>query len=138
MFGVGAILGMLSGGKLFDTFSSGSLKLMLPLQLIGFFVIMWAGYAPWLVLGLMFIFGFVYYMPSSAIVNRIIASASDAPELAGTLISSVANVGIALGAVLGSQALGYGIGYQWLPLFGVLFASTAIIAMYRSFKLGAQ
>jgi DHA1 family inner membrane transport protein len=66
--------------------------------------------------------GFAFGAPAQA---RILAGASDAPNLASTLIPSAYNVGIALGAVAGSLLLGSGGGYAMLPIIGLAASALA-------------
>jgi DHA1 family inner membrane transport protein len=57
--------------------------------------------------------------------NRVLVGAAEAPDLASTLISSVFNVGIAVGSWLGATAVASGLTYNLLPLIGVLGAALA-------------
>lgn len=68
-------------------------------------------------LGMMWLVGSI---SAIAAQSRVLAGAGRAPELASTLMSSVFNVGIAIGAALGSAALGWGMAVVDVPLIGLI------------------
>jgi DHA1 family inner membrane transport protein len=82
--------------------------------------------------------GFAFPAPIQA---RILKDASDAPNLASTLISTAFNIGIAAGAFLGAFVLDAGWGYQRLPWIAVgfeiagLIIGLALVAMDRRGRL---
>lgn len=130
LFGVGSTIGVLVGGRLADWKLMPSLIGML-LAVAGVYAVMWVfggnpivvGIAILLWSGLSFGFG----TPAQ---THILKAASDAPNLASSLIPTVFNVGIALGAWIGGYGIDSGWGYASLPAIGVVvsLAAAAIAA----------
>jgi DHA1 family inner membrane transport protein len=81
---------------------------------------------------LMWLVGFSFPAP---IQTRILRSASAAPNLASTLISTAFNVGIAGGAWLGALALSAGWGYARLPWISIAFMGAALIVALLSWAI---
>ena len=124
--GLGGFFGNLIGGRL------GDWKPM-PV-LIAIFTMMLAIYLVWLVAVhdplamtityfITWLVGFCFAAPVQA---RILKGASDAPNLASTLISTAFNIGIAAGAWLGGVALHARWGYGQLPWISVVFIAAAL------------
>ena len=84
---------------------------------------------------LLFVFGAIVFLPGPPMVNRVLAGASKAPDLASTLVASAANAGIAIGAIVGAQALSNGVSYAQLPVIGFVFAVIAAAIMLFSLKI---
>ncbi len=117
-FGVGSTVGVLVGGRLSDWKTLPSLIGILVAQAATYALISLAmgnGIAMSILMVVWGAVGFAFGAPAQA---RILTAASDAPNLASTLIPSAYNVGIALGAVVGSLLLGAGSSYTALPLIG--------------------
>jgi DHA1 family inner membrane transport protein len=66
---------------------------------------------------------------------RILRATTDAPNLASPLIPSAFNVGIALGATIGSMALEHGFGYASLPWVGVIVSLLALLIALASWSM---
>ena len=66
---------------------------------------------------------------------RILRWASDAPNLASPLIPTAFNIGIALGATIGSVTLDRGFGYASLPWIGVVVSLAALAIALSSWSL---
>jgi DHA1 family inner membrane transport protein len=119
-FGVGALLGNLGGGRLADW------RLM-P-SVLGIFVALVVLYLLVLVtvhqlaagVFVLFLWSVVNFSFAAPVQTRIMNAARDAPNLATTLVSTAFNVGIAGGAAIGSVALTSGLGYDRLPLLGLV------------------
>jgi DHA1 family inner membrane transport protein len=134
-FGIGSTLGVLVGGRLSDWKTLPSLVGILIAQAITYAVIaltMGNGIAMSVLMVVWGAVGFAFGAPAQA---RILGASSDAPNLASTLIPSAYNVGIALGAVVGSLLLGAGGGYPMLPLIGV---AASLIAAAIAVLSGAR
>jgi DHA1 family inner membrane transport protein len=120
VFGVGALLGNLGGGRLADW------RLM-P-SVLGIFVALVVLYLLVLVtvhqlaagVFVLFLWSVVNFSFAAPVQTRIMNAARDAPNLATTLVSTAFNVGIAGGAAIGSVALTSGLGYDRLPLLGLV------------------
>jgi DHA1 family inner membrane transport protein len=68
-------------------------------------------------------FNFAFAVPIQA---RILNGARSAPNLAATLVSTAFNIGISVGAAIGSIALTHGLGYGQLPAIGIVATLLAI------------
>jgi DHA1 family inner membrane transport protein len=135
IFGLGATLGTMAGGRLADQFPNGTLAAAFPIIAVTYLLIVLAGdNATFLAIAL-FVFGAVGFLPGSPMVNRVLAGASKAPDLASTLVASAANAGIAIGATVGAQALSNGISYEKLPVIGFVFAVAAAAIMLFSLRI---
>jgi len=132
MFGIGATVGTMLGGRLSDLYPIQVLVLMFPAQVITWIAIAVSASHPEAIAVLIFVFGVIGFLPGSAIVNRILSGAARAPDLASTLVATAANIGIAAGAVVGGQVLAAGIGYQLLPWIGAVCAAIATGIMLLS------
>jgi DHA1 family inner membrane transport protein len=125
-FGVGSTLGVLAGGRLSDWKTLPSLIGILLAQALTYGVMYFAmgnGVAMSLLMLVWGAVGFAFGAPAQA---RILTAASDAPNLASTLIPSAYNVGIAVGAVCGLFLLEGGAGYRTLPAVGILASLLAV------------
>ena len=125
-FGVGSTLGVLAGGRLSDWATLPSLIGILVAQALTYAVIYLAMGSSVAMSVLMLIWGAVGFAFGAPAQARILAAAHDAPNLASTLIPSAYNIGIAVGAVVGSLLLGTAAGYQTLPIIGVVASLLAI------------
>ncbi|MEJ0012661.1 MAG: MFS transporter [Bauldia sp.] len=132
VFGIGALIGNLAGGRLADW------KLM-P-STIGIFVallvvyLLLLGAVHGLVLGVvtLFVWAIVNFSFAAPLQTRILNGARAAPNLASTLVSTAFNIGIAGGAALGSVALTHGFGYDQLPLLGIAGVVPALVLIVLS------
>jgi DHA1 family inner membrane transport protein len=135
VFGVGALIGNLAGGRLADW------KLM-P-SIIGIFVVLFViyvlllGAVHGLVLGVatLFVWAIVNFSFAAPLQTRILNGARAAPTLASTLVSTAFNIGIASGAAIGSVALTHGLGYDRLPLLGIVGIIPALVLVGISHAL---
>ncbi len=135
LFGTGGTVGTILGGRLADRIPRKTLSFGLPAQALAFGAVILAGANPVLVAVVLFAFGVIMFIPASSIVNRVLQGASSAPDLASTLVSTAANIGIAAGAVVGAQALSSGLQFAQLPGIGVLFAVLATFVMLVSLRI---
>jgi DHA1 family inner membrane transport protein len=131
VFGLGATAGIFSGGRLADWKPGLALLSIFPAQVVSLVLLLLFAASTTAVSLLVFVVGFLCFAPSSTLQNRILRHASDAPELASTLISSVFNVGIAIGALAGAWLLSRGVTYAQLPAAGLVLAVvTSLCAAY--------
>lgn len=124
-FGLGATIGITVGGRLNDKFSSETLLWSFPLQVVVFSVALLLGGSPIVASVAVFLVGLTNLFTNAPLQTRILNGASEAPDLASTLISSVYNTGIAAGAWLGAAALERGMAYDSLPMFGAIASAIA-------------
>ncbi|MEX1180114.1 MAG: MFS transporter [Cucumibacter sp.] len=130
-FGVGATAGSFAAGPLADRWPTQTILLAFPAQIAVFIAVMlFAGSGPAMA-AVLFVLGFLMFLPNASLISRVFQGAAAAPDFAATLISTVFNIGIAAGAWAGAQALNSGAGYQQLPWFGVAFGvvSTGLAAL---------
>jgi DHA1 family inner membrane transport protein len=131
VFGLGATAGIFSGGRLADWKPGPALLGVFPAQVVSIALLLLFAASTTAVSLLVFVVGFLCFAPSATLQNRILRHASDAPELASTLISSVFNVGIAGGALAGAWLLSRGVTYAQLPVAALILAVvTSLAAAY--------
>jgi MFS transporter, DHA1 family, inner membrane transport protein len=124
--GVGAVLGIYTGGQLTDWRPMPSLIVILLLQAVFYFTIAaYSAYDQVFMAINIFIVGLVGFAFSTPLQARVIHAASEAPNLASALISTAFNIGIAGGAFLGAVLLNAGISLGDLPAVGTV---TALLA----------
>lgn len=123
--GLGAVLGIYTGGRGTDWKPMPTLITVLLLQSVFFFTMIFAlADQVWFTVNLLIssILGFAFSTPLQA---RVIHAAAKAPNLASSLISTAFNVGIAAGAALGAWLLNSGVSYADIPAVGVVFSLLA-------------
>jgi MFS transporter, DHA1 family, inner membrane transport protein len=108
VFGGGALVGNIVGGRLADRRPQGSLRALIGAMAAGLAVFAvtshWAATAVVTVFGL----GVVAFALVPVLQTRAVAAASDAPTLAVSAYTSVFNLAIAAGSWLGGRVLGSG------------------------------
>lgn len=119
LFGAGATLGIFLGGRLGDWRPGQTLLLAFPAQGLVYASMLAFGTSAAAIAVLLFLMGVTGMVTNAAMQNRILRAAAEAPDLASTLISSVFNVGIAIGAWAGATLLAAGAGYAQLPWLGI-------------------
>lgn len=130
-FGLLGTVGIVVGGRYADRFPIASITLSYPVATlalaVAWGVTAWAWPAGAVAMGLVLT---VTSISAVALQNRILTGAAAAPELASGLISAVYNVGIAVGAGLGSALLARGMPIGQMPLIGtLLFAAGSLLAI---------
>lgn len=129
--GIAGIVGNLAGGRLGDWNAGATLIGIFALLVCMYVALAFAMPYPVPMVAVCVVWwlaGFAFPAPIQA---RILKEASDAPNLASTLISTAFNLGIAGGAALGGFALERGLGYQRLPWISLCFAVVGLlIALY--------
>jgi DHA1 family inner membrane transport protein len=125
LFGLGSIVGIFAGGRLADWKLMPSLIGILLLQTCFLATMLLAMHTP-VTMGInMFIAGAVGFAFNTPVQSRILHAAREAPNLAATLVSTAFNIGIAAGAFVGAAMLNAGIGYQYLPVVGIVCSLVA-------------
>jgi DHA1 family inner membrane transport protein len=123
--GVGTIIGIYVGGRLADWKLMPSLIGVLLAQAALYATMLVSMHFPVLMAINMFLTGAAGFGFNSQVQSRILTAAHEAPNLAATLISTAFNIGIALGALVGALWIDHGLGYEHLPLVGVVCALAA-------------
>lgn len=123
LFGIGITAGNLMGGRLADwrqltsilTLTSGLVVVLL----------VFAGVASSPITAAVAVtgWGLVHFACGAPLQMRVVDAAREAPALASTINQSAFNLGNALGALLGAQALGAGLPYAQLPLLSAGLAA---------------
>ena len=125
LFGLGSTIGIFIGGRLNDKWPSEALLWSFLAQIVVFVGALLLGGNPVIAAVLVFLVGLTNLTTNATLQTRILNGAAAAPDLASTLISSVYNIGIALGAYLGATALDRGMSYSQLPWIGILASTVA-------------
>jgi DHA1 family inner membrane transport protein len=125
LFGLGATVGIFIGGRLGDWRPEATLVWAFPVQVVVFALALLLTGNPIIAAVLVFAIGAANMITNATLQTRILNGAAAAPDLASTLISSVYNIGIAVGAYLGAIALEGGMSYAQLPWFGVFASAVA-------------
>ena len=133
LYGVGSTIGVFIGGRLADWKLMPSLIAILGLQATAFAIVYFVSPNPAIMAFAVLFWGGVNFAFGSPVQSRVLAWASDAPNLASALIPSGFNVGIAIGAVLGASLLESGFGYRNLPLIGVAALIVAVAVAVLSY-----
>lgn len=120
LYGIGSTIGVFIGGRLADWKLMPSLIVILCLQAAAFVLLYVVSPDPLLMAVAVVLWGGVNFAFGSPVQSRVLAWASDAPNLASALIPTGFNIGIAIGAVLGASLLEAGFGYRNLPLIGAV------------------
>ena len=102
LFGVGSTIGVFIGGRLADWKLMPSLIGIMVSQALMYVAIYFASPFPLVMAVAVIAWGGVNFAFGSPVQSRVLAWAADAPNLASALIPTGFNIGIAIGAVLGS------------------------------------
>lgn len=135
LYGVGSTIGVFIGGRLADWKLMPSLIGILTTQALAFALVYAVSPYPLAMAFAVLIWGGVNFAFGSPVQSRVLAWAADAPNLASALIPSGFNIGIAIGAVLGSTLLENGFGYRNLPLIGAVALVLAVLIAISSYWL---
>ena len=123
-FGVASVISILVGGRLNDSYPNQTLLFSFVFWTFAFALALFAPGNPVIAVVAIFTIGLTN-INNAALQTRILRGAAAAPDLASTLISSVYNTGIAIGAYIAAFALERGMGYAQIPWFGVVFSIAA-------------
>ena len=132
LYGVGSTIGVFIGGRLADWNLMPSLIAILSAQVVAFTLLYLISPYPVVMAVTVFFWGGVNFAFGSPVQSRVLAWAGDAPNLASTLIPTGFNIGIAIGALLGSSLLDQGFGYRNLPLIGTVVLIMAVLVAILS------
>lgn len=127
LFGLGITIGNLLGGRLADWRQLPAILMVtsaLVLTLLVFTAVLSVPFAA--AVGVA-VWGFVHFACGAPLQMRVVDGATDAPNLASTLNQSAFNLGNAVGAWLGAQALLAGVAYAQLPLISAALAAGAVL-----------
>jgi len=126
LFGIGGVIGMQVGGRFADQNLMVSIIGVFAGLVVIYLTLLVALQRPIPALVMMFVWGFAFYFPAAPIQIRVVNAATEAPNLASTLIQSGFNLGNALGPFAGAAVLSAGFGYGLLPWLGALLALAGV------------
>jgi MFS transporter, DHA1 family, inner membrane transport protein len=142
LFGVGSTIGVFIGGRLADWKLMPSLIGIMACQALMYVAIYFASPFALVMAVAVIVWGGVNFAFGSPVQSRVLAWAADAPNLASALIPTGFNIGIAIGAVLGSALLENGFGYRNLPWLGaaamVMAVAIAVLSYLWEQRSGAR
>lgn len=124
LFGIASVISILVGGRLNDSYPNQTLLFSFVFWAFAFALALLAPGNATIAVIAIFTIGLTN-INNAALQTRILRGAAAAPDLASTLISSVYNTGIAIGAYVAAFALERGMGYAEIPWFGVIFSIAA-------------
>lgn len=136
LFGIGAIIGSLLSGRLADWRLELSIAIVFAAQVVLYLLFGFLAGNPVAVYVLMGLLGVIGMAAAAPIRALVLNAARDAPSLAATFSSSAFNLGVAVGATIGSVALASGASYDQLSWQGVACSLTglAIITLTPSMR----
>jgi DHA1 family inner membrane transport protein len=126
LFGIGGVIGMQVGGRFADRKLMASIIGVFAGLVVIYCILLFALQSPIPAMVMMFVWGFAFYFPAAPIQIRVVNAATDAPNLASTLIQSGFNLGNAIGPFAGAAALSAGLSYGVLPWLGALLALAGV------------
>lgn len=124
--GVGAIVGMYAGGRAADWRLMPSMMTILLSQAAMAALLIFAMPSSLAFGPALFAYSVASWALNAPVQSRILTATRAAPHLASTLISTAYNIGIALGAWIGALWIDAGLGYQSLPVAGVIGSLMAL------------
>jgi DHA1 family inner membrane transport protein len=118
--GVGTAVGIYAGGRAADWRLMPTLIAVLIGQVVASAILLPTVSSPIAMAITLFLWSGMGAAFDAPVNARILEAARDAPHLAATLVSTAFNVGIAVGAWMGGLWIGANLGYQGLPLLGII------------------
>ena len=129
MFGAGATAGVLLGGRLADWQLLPTIAIALSAQAATYALLSLFGGSLPLMWAIIFLVGLAAMLAVAPLRVVVLTGSGDAPGLASTMTSSAFNLGVAIGAAIGSTILALGMGYAALPLAGIAFALLGLVIL---------
>jgi DHA1 family inner membrane transport protein len=126
VFGVGTTVGVLTGGRLADWKLMPSVIGIFAALILIFVVFHFTSVAVVPAVITILVWGAINFASGAPLQVKVVNAAIEAPNLASTLNQSAFNLGNAIGAWLGAEALQAGVGYQDLPWLGACLAGLAL------------
>lgn len=131
VFGAGATVGMLVGGRLADWRLKPTLAFAFAAQIAVYAALAGLSQTLWAMWIVLFALGVASMAAVAPLRMIVLNGAAEASALASTMTSSTFNLGVALGAALGAALVGAGTGYALLPLAGIAFAALGLAILSR-------
>ena len=127
--GVASFLGTLIGGRLGDWNPAATLIGVSAINTVLFVLLSQLAANSWAAISLFCLIWFVGFMLPAPLQSRVLREASDAPNLAATLMNTASQIGIAGGAALGALILSSGFDYSQIPLFSAAFCALGLVGI---------
>ena len=127
VYGLGLTLGNWLGGRFAD--KSVDRTLVVTLVALAVLLIAFAALMPWAFVAapLIFLWGVASFALVPPLQMRVMAAASDAPNLASAMNIGAFNLGNAIGAALGGAVISAGLGYPAVALSGAAMAISGLV-----------
>lgn len=135
LFGLGATLGTIGGGRLADWKLMRWLTIQLSLLIVLFLVLSQVMHSAALLIVGVFLIGLIGLAGGPALQTRCLRQAGDAPLLVSVLNQSAFNLGNAGGAFVGSRLLDGGCGYPSLGLAAAAITAIGLVLTAISARL---
>jgi MFS transporter, DHA1 family, inner membrane transport protein len=127
--GVASFVGSLIGGRLADWNPTAAMIGVALIDIMLFILLSQVtaiGWASAVLLGVIWLVSFALPPPLQSLALR---EASDAPNLAATLMNTASQIGIALGAAFGGSIIARGWGYGQIPLLSSAFWALGLVGI---------
>lgn len=128
LFGGGALVGTIAGGRVADAHMFGTLYAGLTASAVVLALMAVTAHVPFAAVALSGLLGVAAFSCAPALNARIFNVASGAPTLAGATATAAFNTGNTLGPWLGGLVIDAGLGYRWTAGAGVLLLAGALTA----------
>lgn len=136
LFGLGALIGITSGGRLADARPFATLYGGLAVALVALILLAISGPATPLAIVAVFLFGVAGFGVNPALNVRAFAVAGNAPTLVGASTTAAFNVGNTVGPWLGGESIDAGLGYPSVAWVSVGLGVATVVAL--TFAAGVQ
>ena len=130
LFGLGATVGVIGGGRLADRGLTLSIAIAFAAQIAVYTMIVCFSSSLAAMYFLLFMLGAVAMAAVAPLKTLVLSAAFDAPGMASALTSSTLNLGVAIGAAIGALLLHNGLGYSDLPFIGIASASMGLLILW--------
>jgi len=125
--GIAGFAGNIAGGRLGDWNAPTTMVATVSILLAMYLLLPFVMHSPVPMIAVCIVWWFAGFAFVAPVQARILSEAKNAPNLASTLLSSAFCLGMALGATIGSLALGQGFDYSQLPLLSAAIAAPGLI-----------
>ncbi|TCP33676.1 MFS transporter [Sphingomonas sp. BK235] len=126
LFGVGATIGNMLGGRLADRSVTRALAAMLGLLTLVMLALAWLMHAPLAAAAAILVWGIASFATVPPLQMQVMAAAGEAPNLASAMNIGAFNLGNAIGAALGGGVIAAGLGLPAVALAGAAMAAAAL------------
>ncbi|GAB3953588.1 Cmx/CmrA family chloramphenicol efflux MFS transporter [Streptomyces sparsus] len=126
LFGVGALVGTVVGGRVADAHLFGTMFLGISASAAVLALLALTAHHPVAAVGLSLLLGVTAFFTAPALNARMFNVAGTAPTLAGATVTASFNIGNTVGPWLGGLVIGAGWGYPAVAWTGALLAALAL------------